>query len=338
MKILVTGGTGFIGSHTVVELQQSGYEVVIVDNLYNSTRNVVDAIEQITGIRPGFEEFDLVDEKKTADFFGRHNDITGIIHFAAFKTVPESVRKPLKYYRNNLISLLNVLDCMKEFNIPYFVFSSSCTVYGQPEKLPVSEASPVQRPWSPYGNTKLISEEILEDMVKAHPLKVISLRYFNPIGAHDSALIGELPVGIPDNLVPYITQTAIGKREALNVYGDDYNTPDGTAIRDYLHVMDLAAAHVVALDRMISGKSKSNYEVFNLGTGKGCSVLEVIRSFEKVSGVKLNYRIVERRPGDVEQVWADTSLANRELGWKAGRDLDDMMRTAWNWEKALANK
>ncbi|MBN1339456.1 MAG: UDP-glucose 4-epimerase GalE [Bacteroidales bacterium] len=338
MKILVTGGTGFIGSHTVVELQQSGYEVVIVDNLYNSTRDVVDAIEQITGIRPGFEEFDLVDEKKTADFFGRHNDIAGIIHFAAFKTVPESVRKPLKYYRNNLISLLNVLDCMKEFNIPYFVFSSSCTVYGQPEKLPVSEASPVQRPWSPYGNTKLISEEILEDMVKAHPLKVISLRYFNPIGAHDSALIGELPVGIPDNLVPYITQTAIGKREALNVYGDDYNTPDGTAIRDYLHVMDLAAAHVVALDRMISGKSKSNYEVFNLGTGKGCSVLEVIRSFEKVSGVKLNYRIVERRPGDVEQVWADTSLANRELGWKAGRDLDDMMRTAWNWEKALANK
>ncbi|MCK4679316.1 MAG: UDP-glucose 4-epimerase GalE [Bacteroidales bacterium] len=334
MKILVTGGTGYIGSHTVVELQQSGYEVVIVDNLCNSTAEVVNSIEKITGVKPDFEKFDLTDPDRTKDFFERY-DISGVIHFAAYKTVPESVKTPLKYYRNNLLSLLNLLACMKDSKVAYFVFSSSCTVYGQPDLLPVNEDAPIKKAVSPYGNTKQISEEIIEDTVKAHGLKAILLRYFNPIGAHESALIGELPLGIPDNLMPYITQTAIGKRSGLNVYGDDYNTPDGTAIRDYIHVVDLAKAHVIAVDRLLAGKKKENFEVFNLGTGNGFSVMEVIRSFEKGSGVKLNYKITNRRTGDIEKVWADTNYANKELGWKAEKTLDEMTLSAWNWEKAI---
>ncbi len=337
MRILVTGGTGYIGSHTVVELQQKGFDVIIVDNLSNSNINVLSSIEKITGIKPEFEEFDLIDIDKTNDFFKRHNDIRGIIHFAAYKAVGESVEKPLMYYRNNLFSLVNILQGMKDNNIENFVFSSSCTVYGQPEELPVTEDAPVQKAESPYGNTKQISEEIITDTVKSAGIKGISLRYFNPIGAHESAIIGELPIGIPNNLMPFITQTAIGIHEQLRVFGDDYNTPDGTAIRDYIHVVDLAKAHVIAVDRMIKKKMKKDFEIFNLGTGNGFSVLEVIKSFEKVTGEKLNYRIVDRRAGDVEQVWADTKFANDELGWKAEKDLDEMTLSAWKWELALKN-
>ncbi len=335
MKILVTGGTGYIGSHTVVELQTAGFEVIIVDNLSNSKAEISDAIGKITGTKPVLEVFDLTDKGKTADFFRRHNDIKGIIHFAAKKAVGESVEKPLLYYRNNLESLINVLEGMIENNIPNFVFSSSCTVYGQPDELPVSESAPIKKAESPYGNTKQISEDIIADTVKVTDLKAIALRYFNPIGAHESAIIGELPPGIPDNLLPYITQTALGIREKLRVFGDDYNTPDGTAIRDYIHVVDLAEAHVVAIQRMIEGKIKIDFEVFNLGTGNGYSVMEVIESFEKVTGLKLNYEIVGRRKGDVEQVWADPSLSNKELGWKAGKGLDEMVASAWKWEKAF---
>jgi UDP-glucose 4-epimerase len=338
MRILVTGGTGYIGSHTVVELMEQGYEVVIADNLSNSHAEVVDRIADICGKRPEFCKIDLSGRDETRDFFAAQQKLDGIIHFAAFKAVGESMHEPLKYYRNNLDSLLNVLEGMKEHHIPNLVFSSSCTVYGQPDELPVRETSPVKEAWSPYGNTKQMSEQILRFAVEAHGLKTIALRYFNPIGAHASALIGELPLGVPNNLVPFITQTAMGLRPVLNVFGNDYDTPDGTAIRDYIHVVDLAKAHVVAVDRMISGASASPFEIFNLGTGNGFSVLEVIHSFEKVSGEKLNYRIVDRRPGDVEKVWADTSYANRELGWKAGKSLDEMMLSAWNWEKALANK
>jgi UDP-glucose 4-epimerase len=338
MKILVTGGTGYIGSHTVVELQNEGYEVVIVDNLSNSKKEVVDSIEKITGTKPLLEIFDLVDREKTADFFRRHNDIKGVIHFAAYKAVGESVQKPLMYYRNNLVSLMNVMEGMIENNIDNLVFSSSCTVYGQPDELPVSENAPIKKAESPYGNTKQIAEEIISDTVKVEPIKTIALRYFNPIGAHDSALIGELPLGVPNNLVPFITQTAIGIREQLSVFGEDYNTPDGTAIRDYIHVVDLAKAHVIAVDRMINGKMKKDFEVFNLGTGNGYSVLEVIKSFEKVSGEKLNYKIVDRRPGDIEKVWANPDFSNKELGWKAERGLDEMTRSAWKWELALREK
>lgn len=338
MKILVTGGTGFIGSHTVVELQQKGYDVIVVDNLSNSTIEVLDNIQKITGIRPEFEQFDLADEKLTSAFFRKHTEINAIIHFAAFKAVGESVEKPLMYYRNNLFSLLNILNGMKENGINNFVFSSSCTVYGQPDELPVKESSPIKKAFCPYGNTKQISEDIIFDTAAVTDLKAIALRYFNPIGAHESALIGELPLGVPNNLIPYITQTAIGKREFLRVFGNDYDTPDGTPIRDYIHVVDLAKAHVIAVDRMLNGKMKKQCEVFNLGTGNGFSVLEVINSFEKVSGTKLNYKIVGRRPGDVIEVWADTSFANKELGWKAEKGLDEMMLSAWNWEKALKNK
>ncbi|KAF5048021.1 UDP-glucose 4-epimerase [anaerobic digester metagenome] len=338
MRILVTGGTGYIGSHTVVELMERGYEVIIADNLSNSRAEVVDRIADICGKRPEFSKIDLADRDESRDFFAAHQELDGIIHFAAYKAVGESMLDPLKYYRNNLDSLLNVLEGMKEHHIPNLVFSSSCTVYGQPDELPVRETSPVKEAWSPYGNTKQMSEQILRFVVEAHGLKTIALRYFNPIGAHASALIGELPLGVPNNLVPFITQTAIGLRPVLNVFGNDYNTPDGTAIRDYIHVVDLAKAHVVAVDRMISGASASAFEIFNLGTGNGFSVLEVIQSFEKVSGEKLSYQIVDRRPGDVEKVWADTSYANRELGWKAEKSLDEMMLSAWNWEKALANK
>jgi UDP-glucose 4-epimerase len=336
MKILVTGGTGFIGSHTVVELQQAGYEVEIVDNLSNSYAEVVDKIEQITGIRPGFSVFDICDIASLRRFFASHSGIEGIIHFAAHKAVGESVEQPLKYYYNNLVSLINLLTCMKETSIINMVFSSSCTVYGQPDQLPVTENAPLKPAFSPYGNTKQIAEEILADSIIANKdLKVIALRYFNPIGAHPTALIGELPIGVPNNLVPFITQTAIGKRESLRVFGDDYPTPDGTAIRDYIHVVDLAKAHVVALERLIRRKVKNNFEVFNLGTGHGLSVMQVIKSFEKVTGLKLNYHICPRRDGDVIEVWADTNFANTELGWKATRDIDEMMASAWKWELAL---
>ena len=337
-KILVTGGTGFIGSHTVVELQQEGYEVIIVDNFSNSSIDVLDNITLITGIKPAFEEFDLSDRTKTADFFRRNKDIDGIIHFAAFKAVGESMEKPIEYYQNNVVSLLNILENMKVNGIRDMVFSSSCTVYGQPDELPVTEQAPIKQAWSPYGNTKQMCEEILRFTTSALPIRTIALRYFNPIGAHESALIGELPLGVPNNLVPFITQTAIGLRKVLNVFGDDYNTPDGTAIRDYIHVIDIAKAHVVAIQRMIGEKGKSDLEIFNLGTGNGSSVLEVIQAFERVSGEKLNYRIMPRRPGDVEKVWADTRFANKELGWKADLSLDEMMASAWNWEKALASK
>lgn len=338
MQILVTGGTGYIGSHTVVELQKKGFEVIIVDNLSNSHATVVDQIEQISGVRPVFEEFDLTDVNKTKDFFNRHSDLKGIIHFAAYKAVGESVSDPLMYYRNNIGSLINILENMKIHQIDNLVFSSSCTVYGQPEVLPVSEDSPILNAMSPYGNTKQISEEIINDTSHVTNVKAILLRYFNPIGAHETALIGELPLGVPNNLVPFITQTAIGIRKQLSVFGSDYNTPDGTAIRDYIHVVDLAQAHVVAVQRMIDKRSNKKVEVFNLGTGNGFSVLEVINSFEKVSGEKLNYKIVDRRPGDVEIVYADTSYANSELGWKAAKTLDEMMLSSWNWEKALAKK
>lgn len=334
MKILVTGGTGYIGSHTVVELQNKGFEVLIVDNLSNSSAGIIDKIEKITGVRPVLEVFDLSDRGKTADFFKRNNDIMGVIHFAAFKAVGESVEKPLMYYRNNLVSLMNILESMKENGIKNFVFSSSCTVYGQPDTLPVSEKAPIKKAESPYGNTKQISEEIIQDIIRVSDIHGIALRYFNPIGAHETALIGELPPGVPNNLVPFITQTAIGIRNHLKVFGNDYPTPDGTPIRDYIHVVDLAKAHVVAVNRMIQNKMKKVFEVFNLGTGKGYSVLEVIHVFEKVSGLKLNYKIVGRREGDIVRVWADPSFSNTELGWKAEKGLDEMVASAWKWEQA----
>lgn len=334
-KILVTGGAGYIGSHTVVELQQQGYDVVIVDNLSNSSIDVLDNIAAITGVKPVFEQFDLSDESLTADFFNRHSDLAGIIHFAAYKAVGESMEKPLEYYRNNVKSLINMIDGMKTHGIENLVFSSSCTVYGQPDELPVTEKAPIKPAWSPYGNTKQMCEDILRFSTQSYPVKAIALRYFNPIGAHHTALIGELPLGVPNNLVPFITQTAIGKRECLSVFGSDYDTPDGTAIRDYIHVVDLAKAHLIAVERMLGGKSKLNLEIFNLGTGTGYSVLEVIKSFERVTGKKLNYKIVPRRPGDVEKVWANTQFANDELGWKAEKNLDEMMLSAWNWEKSL---
>lgn len=335
MKILVTGGTGYIGSHTVVELQNKGHEVVIVDNLSNSDINVLDAIEKISGIKPAFENFDLADTSKTNDFFKHNQDISGIIHFAAFKAVGESVNHPLMYYRNNLYSLVNILQSMKDYDISNLVFSSSCTVYGQPEVLPVNEEAPIQKAESPYGNTKQISEEIIFDTTKTSEVKAIALRYFNPIGAHKSTEIGELPLGVPNNLMPFITQTAIGIREQLSVFGDNYETRDGTAIRDYIHVVDLAQAHVIAVERMINQKMKKDFEYFNLGTGNGYSVLEVINSFEKVTEQKLNYKIVDRREGDITQVWADTSFANDELGWKAKKSLDEMTLSAWLWELKL---
>lgn len=338
MKILVTGGTGYIGSHTVVALQQKGFDVVIVDNLSNSQADIVDQIEKISGKRPELEVFDLADRNKTADFFKRHSDVTGVIHFAAYKAVGESVEKPLYYYRNNLVSLMNILESMQENNIRNIVFSSSCTVYGQPDELPVSEKAPIKKAESPYGNTKQISEEILQDYIKVSDVHAIALRYFNPIGAHESALIGELPLGVPNNLVPFITQTAIGIRQELKVFGDDYPTPDGTPIRDYIHVMDLAQAHVVAVQRMIDQQMKQSFEVFNLGTGTGYSVLEVIKAFEKVSGTKLNYKIVDRREGDITQVWADPSFSHKELGWRAEKGLEEMIGSAWKWEQVYRSR
>ena len=335
-QILVTGGTGYIGSHTAVELQNAGYEVIIIDNLSNSSLEVLDGIEKITGIRPAFEQFDLIEKEKVDAFFTKYPNIEAIIHFAAFKAVGESVAKPLMYYRNNLVSLMNLLDAMDRFNVPGLVFSSSCTVYGQPEKLPVTEEAPILKANSPYGNTKQVSEEIIQDTLIACPkLKAIALRYFNPVGAHPSASIGELPLGVPQNLVPFITQTAAGLRQQLSVFGGDYNTPDGTAVRDYIHVVDLAKAHVVAVSRLVEAKGKKQFEVFNLGTGNGLSVLDVIHSFEKISGQKLNYKIVDRRPGDVEKVYADTTFANEELDWKAKSSADDILASAWKWEKKI---
>jgi len=332
-RVLVTGGTGYIGSHTVVELQNAGFEVYIIDSLYNSTIEVIDNIEKITGKRPVFHQFDLCDKDKLDAFFEKYPNIDAVIHFAAFKAVGESVQKPLLYYRNNLISLMNLLHSMARFSVHNLVFSSSCTVYGQPEKLPVTESAPIQNAESPYGNTKQISEEIISDTVKSQTeLNAISLRYFNPVGAHKTALIGELPIGTPSNLVPFITQTAAGVQKELSVFGDDYNTPDGTCIRDFIYVGDLAKAHVVAIQRLINKKNSASYEFFNIGTGNGNSVMELILSFEKVTGIKLNYRIVKRRPGDIEKIYADTTLANNELGWKAETPLDETLLSAWNWE------
>jgi UDP-glucose 4-epimerase len=337
-KVLVTGGAGYIGSHTVVELLEKNYDVVIIDNLSNSSIDSLDGIQAITGMRPAFEKFDLCDREKVYSFFKENIDIAAIIHFAASKAVGESVENPLKYYRNNLVSLMNILENMEKFHISNLVFSSSCTVYGQAKELPVTENTPILPASSPYGNTKQVSEEIIRDTMNASDFnQAISLRYFNPIGAHPSALIGELPLGVPDNLVPFITQTGIGIREKLRVFGDNYNTPDGSAIRDYLHVVDLAKAHVVAIERLLTDKNKANFEVFNLGTGNGVSVFEMIKSFEKVSGVKLNYEVAKRRPGDIEQIWADTTLANNELGWKTKSSLDEAVRTAWEWEKHYRN-
>ena len=335
-KILVTGGTGYIGSHTVVELQESGFEVIIVDNLSNSNIGVLDSIAQITGKKPAFENFDLADREKTDDFFSRNTGIDAIIHFAASKAVGESVQIPLHYYRNNLVSLINLLECQIKYDVPNIVFSSSCTVYGQPDRLPVTEKTPRKDAESPYGNTKRVNEDILNDTIKVNlQLKGIALRYFNPVGAHPSSLIGELPLGVPQNLVPFITQTAAGLRDELKVFGDDYDTPDGSAVRDYINVVDLAKAHVIAIERLLEGKNKSNYEVFNLGTGNGVSVLEMVKGFEKATGVKLNYQIVGRRAGDIEKIWADTTYANEELGWKAEKGLEETLLSAWNWEKRV---
>ncbi|MBN2668479.1 MAG: UDP-glucose 4-epimerase GalE [Bacteroidales bacterium] len=335
-KVLVTGGTGYIGSHTVVELIQKGFSVVIADSLENSDITVLDGIEKITGVRPIFEKIDLSINYPTIELFKKYQGFSAVIHFAAYKAVGESVAEPLKYYRNNLNSLMNILEGMSVTNTPNLVFSSSCTVYGQPEKLPVTEQTPIQEANSPYGNTKQISEEVIRDFIHINEeINAVALRYFNPIGAHDSALIGELPIGIPNNLVPFITQTAAGLRESLSVFGDDYNTLDGSAIRDYIHVVDLAKAHVIAIERLADKINKSRIEYFNLGTGIGISVLECIKSFEKVSGKKLNYKIVGRRPGDIEKIWADTSFANRELNWKAEKTIDDAMLSAWNWEKNI---
>jgi len=332
--ILVTGGTGYIGSHTVVELQQKGYKVIIIDNLSNSHRNVVNAIKKITGIKPEFVKLNLCDYKKTESFFKKHKNISAIIHFAALKAVGESIKKPLEYYENNLTSLINVLKCASKFKIDNFVFSSSATVYGQPDELPVSENSPIKKADSPYGHTKQISEDLISFYSSQNKTKSISLRYFNPIGAHESALIGELPIGRPNNLIPFITQTAIGKRDFLNVYGN-YNTPDKTGIRDYIHIVDLARAHIIAVERLYNEKNKEIHEVFNIGTGTGYSVLEVVKTFEKVSSKKLNYKIVPSRPGDIDKVWANADYANNELGWKAEKTLEDMVLSAWEWEKML---
>lgn len=336
-KILVTGGTGYIGSHTVVELQQLGYDVYIIDNLSNSKIEVLDNIEKITGIKPHFEKIEMCDEQAMLDYFNRNKNIEAVIHFAACLQVDESVRLPLKYYRNNLQSTINLLDCMKLHSIANLVFSSSCTVYGNPDNLPVNEKAPVKKAMSPYGNTKQMGEEIIENVCNTKLLNAITLRYFNPIGAHDSSLIGEVQHGVPHHLIPYITETASGKRAILNVFGGDYNTADGTCVRDYIHVVDIAKAHIVAIERLINKNNTENFEVYNIGTGLGYSVLDIINAFEKATNIKINYQIVDRRPGDVEAVFADTNLANNKLGWSAERDMENMMKTAWNWELAQKN-
>lgn len=336
---MVTGGTGYIGSHTVVELLQQGFKVVIVDNLSNSFIEVLDGIEHICGQRPTFIEADCTDMAAMKSIFSQNPDISAAIHFAASKAVGESVEKPLLYYRNNLVSLINLIECLENNGGGNLVFSSSCTVYGQPDTLPVTEQAPIKLAESPYGNTKQISEEIITDAIKANKkLKAIALRYFNPIGAHPSAEIGELPIGVPNNLIPYVTQTGYGLRNVLNIFGKDYNTPDGTAIRDYINVVDLAKAHVAAIAWLATSKEKQTLEVFNIGTGKGLSVLEIVTTFEKVTGIKLPYQFVDRRLGDIEQVWADTSLANKVLGWKAIIPLEDTLLSAWKWEQRYRSK
>lgn len=334
-KILVTGGLGFIGSHTVVELQNEGFEVVIIDNLSNAEEKVLHGIEAITGQKPIFENLDLREKEAVRAFFKKYNDIAGVIHFAASKAVGESVENPLLYYENNINALVYILQELQSKRGADFIFSSSCTVYGQAEKMPITEDASIQLAASPYGNTKQIGEEIIRDVAKVSNINAILLRYFNPIGAHPSAEIGELPIGVPQNLVPFITQTGIGMRKELSVFGSDYPTPDGTCIRDYIHVVDLAKAHVVALKRLIDKKNEDAVEVFNVGTGKGSSVLEVIRSFEKVSGQKLPYKLVERRDGDVIEAYADTQKANSVLGWKAQSTLDEAIESAWKWEKKI---
>ena len=336
-KVLVTGGTGYIGSHTVVELINEGFEVVVLDNLSNSNIDVLNGIEKITGVRPAFENIDCVDYVSLDRMFEKHQNIDAIIHFAASKAVGESVEKPLLYYRNNLVSLINLLQLMPIHKIASVVFSSSCTVYGQPDILPVTENAPIKPALSPYGNTKQIGEEIIRDTIHANPnYKSIILRYFNPIGAHPSAEIGELPNGVPNNLLPFVTQTAIGLRKQLQVFGNDYNTPDGSCIRDYINVVDLAKAHVISVRRLLEGTGKSTVETFNFGTGRGLSVLEIINTFEKVTGVPVPYRIVGRREGDIEKVWADPSFANNELGWKASETVEETLRSAWAWELKLS--
>ena len=337
-KVLVTGGTGYIGSHTVVELMNEGFEVIIVDNLSNSNVNVLDGIEAITGKRPAFENIDCVDYIAMNKMFEKYSHIDAIIHFAASKAVGESVEMPLLYYRNNLVSLMNLLQLMPIYNVRNIVFSSSCTVYGQPDVLPVTEDAPIKPALSPYGNTKQIGEEIIRDTIYSAPnsYKSIILRYFNPIGAHASAEIGELPNGVPNNLLPFVTQTAIGLRKQLQVYGDDYETPDGSCIRDYIHVVDLAKAHVIAVKRMLQGKSLHNVETFNLGTGRGLSVLEILKTFEEVNDVKVPFKVVSRREGDIEKVWADPSIANEVLGWTARETVEQTLRSTWVWEQKLA--
>lgn len=338
--ILVTGGTGFIGSHTTVELQNAGYKVVIVDNLSNSSADVIDGIEKITGIRPAFEQVDLRDLDATEAVFKKYNDIKGIIHFAASKAVGESVEKPLLYYRNNVISLVNLLELMPQYGVKGIIFSSSCTVYGQPtaENLPVTEQAPIQKALSPYGNTKQINEEIIQDYIHSGAnIKSIILRYFNPIGAHPTAYIGELPNGVPMNLIPFVTQTAIGIRKELKIFGNDYNTPDGTCIRDYIYVVDLAKAHVKAMERVLE-KETDPVEVFNIGTGKGLSTLEVIQGFEKATGVKLPWSYAPRREGDIEKVWGNVDKANNVLGWKADTPVEEVLASAWKWQCALRER
>lgn len=338
-KILVTGGTGYIGSHTTVELQQAGYEVVIIDNLSNSNIEVLDGIERITGIRPEFVKGDVTDIEALRKLFVKYPGIKGIINFAASKAVGESVQKPLLYYRNNLVSLLNLLTLMPEYGVEGIVFSSSCTVYGEPDMNPIDETAPIKPATSPYGNTKQISEEIISDTIKAGaPIKSILLRYFNPVGAHPSAEIGELPIGVPQNLIPYLTQTAAGIRPQLTVFGNDYNTPDGTCIRDFIDVVDLAKAHVIAMKRMLDRPDGEKLEIFNLGTGNGLSVLQLISSFERATGVKVPYVIGERREGDIEKIWADPKKANEVLGWKAEIDIDETMRNAWKWQQKVSPK
>lgn len=337
-RILVTGGTGYIGSHTVVELMQTGYDVVIVDNFSNSDQAVLDGIAAIVGTRPAFEQVDCNDPQAVADVFTKYTDIQGVIHFAASKAVNESVEQPLKYYRNNLMSLITVLEQMKTHNVHNIVFSSSCTVYGQPaeEHLPVDETAPIQVALSPYGNTKQINEDIIRDEAHANTqLHATILRYFNPIGAHPSAMIGELPNGVPQNLLPFVTQTAIGLRKELKVFGDDYNTPDGSCIRDYIYVVDLAKAHVKAVERMLNHQATEQVEVFNLGTGRGLSVLEILKMFMQVTGVNVPYQIVGRREGDIEQVWAKPDKANNVLGWKADTPIEDVLLSAWKWEQRI---
>ncbi|MCH1548197.1 MAG: UDP-glucose 4-epimerase GalE [Flavobacteriaceae bacterium] len=337
-KILVTGGLGYIGSHVVVELQNNNFDVNIIDDLSNSSLEVLDGIQQITGVKPSFEKIDLKNKQSVVDFFSRHNDIDGIIHFAASKAVGESVINPLKYYENNVHSLIYLIQEINKLPTQKLIFSSSCTVYGQADKLPITENAPIKEPESPYGNTKKVGEQIIKDTTKANVLfNTITLRYFNPIGAHESALIGEFSIGNPQNLVPFVTQTGIGLRDKLSIFGNDYPTPDGTCIRDYIHVVDLAKAHVVAMKRLLEENNAENYEVYNIGTGKGSSVLEVVNTFEEVSDVKLNYSFEERRSGDIISAYANTVKANTILGWKSELTLKDALHSAWEWEKKIRN-